>query len=282
MISIEKFGDINYGRFGNQLFQYSLAKILSLYHNCSFYLNPSESFLSFFDINKLTYNKIQSSINNYRYIEKDPFIFDSTIFNHKKIDIIGFFQNLDYYTNYLTEIKKELIPNKKQINKAFAYIKDHRSNKNKPITAIHVRRTDYSILKSKHGFLDYEYYKNILIQFNLLDSHIFILSDDIQTVKNEFSDLNLITNVTYVDMLDSCLDFYIMYLCNNQIIANSTFSWWASLLSDADNVYIPYNWIGNSHAANTAVSPQDINLYPLHWHKINIQTYNNSWRLLFQ
>lgn len=283
MISIKKFGNINYGRFGNQLFQYSLAKVLSLYHNCPFYINPSDSFLSFFDIKKLTYNQIKNTISNYDYIEKDPFIFDPKVFDYPKIDIIGFFQNLDYYKNYLSEIKKELVPNSNKLNEALTYIKKYtKNNKNKSTTSIHVRRTDYSILRSKHGFLNYNYYKNILIKSNLLDTNIFILSDDITMVKNEFNELSHNTNITYVDKLDPCLDFYIMYLCDNQIIANSTFSWWASLLSNASNVYIPYNWIGCSKSANTSLRPQDINLYPTNWKKINIEVYNDTWRLLFK
>jgi len=283
MITINNFNHIDYGRFGNQLFQYALAKVLSLYHGCEFYLKPSEHFLKFFDNNKLTYQEIKDNNKQYNYIEKDPYAFDSNIFKINNIDLLGFFQNLSYYTNYLEEICKELSPNNNIIKNTYNYMKTktkYNLNIDKSI-GIHVRRTDYTQLQNKHGFLDAKYYHNIIEENNLNDYSIFIVSDDIKVVESEFTNLFDRYDTYYIDDLDVYHDFYIMYLTRVNLISNSTFSWWSATLSDtnAKTIYAPFPWINCSEAANTMVPPKNINLYPHSWHKIDYSISN--WDKLF-
>lgn len=283
MITSQHFGHVDYGRFGNQLFQYSLCKVLSIYHDCFFYLNPSNHFLSFFDISKLTYKKLDKKINHYSYIEKDPYYFDKDIFSYPKIDILGFFQNLSYYQNYISDLQKELTPNLIIVKNTIEYIKSKSYNNfdlDKTI-CIHVRRTDYTQLQNKHGFLDAQYYFDILNQNNLLNYNIFIISDDIKYVKNEFSQIFNLDNLHYVDDLDVYHDYCIMYLSRINLLANSTYSWWSALLSDKNNkeVYAPYPWINQSEYANTKELSSNINLYPKYWKKVNYTL--KKWDKLF-
>jgi hypothetical protein len=86
MITVKNFGKRIYGRFGNEMFQYSLAKILAQLHNCEFRLNPTSSFLNFFDQEKLSYKPYDASYKTNSYIEKDPFGFDANVFNLFNID----------------------------------------------------------------------------------------------------------------------------------------------------------------------------------------------------
>lgn len=282
MISIKSFCGIDYGRFGNQLFQYSLAKILALYNDCKFYLDPSDHFLKFWNQKHLSYAPLNTiKIKTKPYIEQDPFVFDSHIFNINNIDLIGFFQNLSYYESYLSELNNELILNPHILRQSHTYISDHK--KNKSTTCIHVRRTDYVSLQKKHGFLNSNYYRYILQKFDLFNTDIFIISDDINKVKLEFSDMFPDScNVIFVNTLDDIQDFCIMYLCDHKIISNSTFSWWPSFLSKSPNVYAPFPWIMDSISANTKLSPVHINLYPNSWNKINYSDDNSKWKLLFK
>nr|MBP8192231.1 alpha-1,2-fucosyltransferase [Chitinophagales bacterium] len=65
---------------------------------------------------------------------------------------------------------------------------------------------------------------------------------------------NLISGKTTVE------DFYLMSLCKHNIIAKSTFSWWAAWLNvnPDKKVIIPKHW-------RTNVKTEDIDLSPSKW-----------------
>jgi hypothetical protein len=108
-----------------------------------------------------------------------------------------------------------------------------------------------------------DYYINAKseIEKNIIDPHYFIFSNDMDWVKEnlEFS------TVTYVEDnvgQNSWLDLYLMSKCKNNIIANSSFSWWSAWLNkNKDKIVICPSKFSNN----------DINsdVYPKSWHKIN-------------
>lgn len=285
MITISKFGHLDYGRFGNQLFQYSLAKILSVHNNCFFYLNPSNHFLNFFKTSDLSYKPLDKNCNISTYIEKDPFGFDPNLFMTCNVDLLGFFQNLSYFNNSLDILKTEFIPNPKKITQTIDYLKQHTKTYTIEFdrcVCIHMRRTDYTIFQHKYGFLSVSYYLHIIEKYIQNYDFIFIISDDPNRVKKELKGSLLSSNVYVLDSLDTYRDFYTMYLSRINLIANSTFSWWAAMLSSISNekdVYAPFPWINQSDKCNSSLNSQDINLYPESWKKINSNTIR--WNKLF-
>jgi hypothetical protein len=80
---------------------------------------------------------------------------------------------------------------------------------------------------------------------NLLQSpHFFVFSNDISWAKNN---LKIPFNCTYV--YEPCQfhdfsDMYLMSLCNHNIIANSTYSWWGAFLNSSNDkvVIAPKSW----------------------------------------
>jgi len=277
MISCSALGHRDYGRFGNQIFQYSLCKVLSIIHNQPFYLNPPDHFLNFFDREWLSFNRADVFDQN-KYIENNAYSFDSTIFKRKNIDLIGFFQNLSYYENYLSEIITELRPNPKILNQSYNYIVDNIGEQNIDNTiCVHVRRGDYKNLQNLYGYLDTNYFNYIIKSIE--PSYIFIISDEIDLVKHEFIDckeLKKHKKVIFIDNLDIYHEFYIMYLCRHGIISNSSFSWWSKVLSNYLNdkiIYIPKPWL------RASTNHENINLYPKNCKNINRS--NALWDNLF-
>lgn len=273
MISCSAFNDINYGRFGNQLFQYSLSKVLSIIHNSSFNLVYDGNFVKFFNKKELTASFSNTpNFSKYDYVEQDAFEFDPKILECTDINLIGFFQNLDYFSEYKKILVKELYPNQEYLNKAQEYIS--RFSSTDESVCMHIRRTDYTVLQHKHGFLNAEYYTNILD--NLEYNKVFVISDDINLVQQEFDKIGYNQDLIFVNELDAVLDFCIMYLCRLNIVPNSTFSWWPAYLSDTGNkkVYIIDKWINESNT-----SQEKINLYPEHW--IKVSQSEHKWKRLF-
>lgn len=118
--------------------------------------------------------------------------------------------------------------------------------------SIHVRRGDY--LNSKniniHGICNLEYYKEAINYINKYQNEItyFIFSDDSEWCKDNFTFLNS-NKLNFVTKNETNIDLFLMSNCKHNIIANSTFSWWAAWLNTNPNkiVIAPKIWfVGNS------------------------------------
>jgi glycosyltransferase involved in cell wall biosynthesis len=118
--------------------------------------------------------------------------------------------------------------------------------------AVHVRRGDYiSDQRSLefHGICGVDYYLEAVRTLN--DRHpgagltFFVFSDEPERARAEFKDLD---QVNYVDCgfggWQSYLELVLMSKCKHQIIANSSFSWWAAWLNDnpGKTVIAPRRW----------------------------------------
>ena len=85
--------------------------------------------------------------------------------------------------------------------------------------------------------LDKKYYfKSISTINNILKSNLvfFVFSDDINYCKNIFKENKLKNNFIYIDNNKNNFafrDMQLMSYCKHNILANSTFSWWASWLN---------------------------------------------------
>jgi hypothetical protein len=109
-------------------------------------------------------------------------------------------------------------------------------------TSIHVRRGDY-LHPNNHGHhpilpID-TYYGKAIEQFP--NEKFIIFSDDIQWCKQNFNLPGFIfaSEKDYVEL-------YMMSLCKNNIVANSSFSWWGAYLNENPNkkVIAPQQWFG--------------------------------------
>lgn len=168
--------------------------------------------------------------------------------------------NKDLYYSGSWQSEKYFVEYKKDISEIFKFKKELHS-KNKSIAeeiirsnsvSIHVRRGDYVNNKAYFRILGdvcgEEYYNRAikLIEQKSVENSYFIFSDDIDWVKENFSilDNKKVTFVNWNTGIESHVDMQLMSLCKHNIIANSTFSWWAAWLNSNENklVIAPRKW----------------------------------------
>ena len=121
---------------------------------------------------------------------------------------------------------------------------------NDNITMIHIRLGDYEKEHSL-GILPASYFEAAIkkVMFEDPETKLWIFSNDVNRAKQELK----VPHGAIVKWLDSehfnTLDsFRLMMMCNNKILANSTFSWWAAIMSKkTGNVYYPRPWFINAH-----------------------------------
>jgi hypothetical protein len=141
--------------------------------------------------------------------------------------------------------------------------------KNSISISIHVRRGDYvsdGFTQQFHGNCSLEYYSNAisLLASNNVDFTLIFFSDDCEWVKEQFK--NLTYSKMFIDHNDgenSWKDMLLMSSCTHNIIANSSFSWWAAWLNDnpKKTIIAPKNWY-----ADTKLNTDD--LIPPQWIRI--------------
>nr|MCR5673710.1 alpha-1,2-fucosyltransferase [Lachnospiraceae bacterium] len=102
--------------------------------------------------------------------------------------------------------------------------------------SIHVRRGDYLSAKYSDRFLslDRSYYEPAvnIVREHFSDPEFYIFSEDPEFVEKEFAWLDNKTIVNINNGDDSFRDMQLMSKCKANIIANSTFSQWASILNE--------------------------------------------------
>lgn len=126
--------------------------------------------------------------------------------------------------------------------------------------SLHVRRGDYLTLGA-HVLCDQAYYEAALRA--VLDGvegtpTVYVFSDDPGWAKEN---LPLPCNKVVVDFNGPGADFEdmrLMSLCRHNIIANSSFSWWAAWLNGdpAKRVAGPANWFGDPKLSNPDILPE--------------------------
>jgi hypothetical protein len=126
--------------------------------------------------------------------------------------------------------------------------------------SVHVRRGDYLQQGGFHE-LPLRYYFQGLSQLSRNDK-VYIFSDDIPWCRENFKQDYFREKITFIQMEDY-LSFELMRNCKKKVIANSTFSYWAALLSDSLVVVTPSEWLGDRPEKEG-----EMLYYPKDWIKI--------------
>lgn len=156
------------------------------------------------------------------------------------LKIKGYFQSYKYFQKYNEKILKDLNIEhlKSKIRDKYGDFSDY--------VSIHVRRGDYLGKSDYHHNLKLEYYKKAISNFPT-DQKYLIFSDDLEWCKNNFKFLK---NVEFSTTQEDWEDMILMSSCRDNIIANSSFSWWGAWLNDNEGkkVIAPKKWFGPKYS----------------------------------
>lgn len=260
------------GGLGNQMFQYAYAKAL----NQRGYETKID--ISAFEIYKLhggyqldKYNidlPISTKEENDKFykntfflkvlrrigldfsqrIKEKSLLFDKIFFEVDDVYVDGYFQCEKYFIDIRKIILKQFT-----INQEVSDYTKEIENKIKNFTnscSLHIRRGDFINSKniSIHGACDLEYYKNAMkyLKEKAGNLNFFVFSDDIEWVKENL----VLESAIYINSKYKRIpheDIYLMSLCVYNIIANSSFSWWAGWLNQNEKkiVIAPKKWFAD-------------------------------------
>ena len=268
---------------GNQLFQFAIAKNLSIKNNTSLYFDLSY-YKSEYVTDTVRKFKLNNFSINYKLLNTSPVLYyvkstklfpDRTLkpfFKYRKEEYFhfnkhvllessfctildGFWQSEKYFKENANLIRNELTF-KRITGETFKNYYKQIQNTKTPIS-IHIRRGDYvnhPEFSKTFGFVGTDYYERAisLIKSKFPDFRFFIFSDDHEWVKDNLnlSDCVFVENTGEDSDLD---DLQLMSTCKHHIIANSSFSWWAAWLNNEEDklVISPKNWYKNQPTWDT-------------------------------
>ena len=241
------------GGMGNLLFIVATCYALSKNNNSSliFYSNPwNDKRKNIIKYNMFKNFQLNSTTNrNYNITYNETNFFYDTIYLDSRINncIHGYFQSYKYFDSYKTEFIKMLHNPYSKTTESLIHQFKNNNNDNNTLTpvSIHVRRTDYLPLPHIHLNLDMKYYSNAISHFSTENSIFILFSDDVEFIQNEPLFQNLPHKII-IDNPDDEYCFWLMSACSHNIIANSSYSWWASYVnSNPDKLVIaPNRWFG--------------------------------------
>ncbi len=171
----------------------------------------------------------------------------------------GFYQSEKYFGHNRQLILDNITPTEGILT----YIRDHYKDllRLDNTVTIHVRRNDYVRNQAYHAVLPIDYYKNAINNFDI-KSNFIIFSDDIEWCKQNF---DFLENKYFIESEKDYIELFLMSMFNDNIIANSSFSWWGAWLNkNRDKKVIgPSTWFGPMYASwNTS------DIIPESWIKI--------------
>mgnify|MGYP001329314935 CR=1 FL=1 len=281
MIYIELMGGL-----GNQLFQIFCGIAYSFENKIAFKINNNKpdkvSPLDNISLRPTYWDNFLINLSKFTYINSLnlPIYREQVHFKHiiipyinQDFKLFGYYQSYKYFENEYEKIIK-LIELKERKQK----IKENYSNyfSNKTPISLHFRIGDYVKNLAMHPVLPIEYYiKSISFlkdKITELEKNNYILvfgelkdkekiEAHIKQINVEFPNLEIIICNYNIEDYEQML---LMSLCEHNIMANSSFSWWGAYFNNNSEKIVCYPSLWNGSTNETK------DLFPENWNKIII------------
>ena len=195
------------------------------------------------------------------YYEKRGYEYDSAVMGLSEGYLDGGWQSWKYFKDIEPDIKKVYRFENKLAGRNKQFENQIQSTNS---VAVHVRRGDYVKLQKIYGNIcTIEYYNKAIeiINQTIVSPVFYFFSNDMDWTRRNFGDRK---NYIYVEgnsETKGYIDMKLMSECQHQIIANSSFSWWAAYLnSNLDKkVICPDRWVNGK---------ETLDVYCLDWIKV--------------
>lgn len=278
------------GGLGNQLFQIFTCIAYSLREQRTFIFPYSETLKTGISRNTYWDSMLQSlkqytTLGHHTYTNqtiltfpayKEPMYTYNFIkpFTQDNILLYGYFQSYKYFIIEWEKIQSFVNFSHFQDDLQSRY-SDIFKNNNTSIVSMHFRLGDYLQSQDYHPIMPYEYYYNALCHVKnnrsnkIITCLYFCEQQDNDSVMNIINKLeNQIPSILFIKASDDLHDWEQMILmscCNDNIMANSTFSWWGAFLNKNKNPIIcyPEKWFGPKLSHNTR------DLFLINWQQIS-------------
>jgi hypothetical protein len=216
-----------------------------------------------FDIpkNVKSIREINFDIYEIKEVECDNEVF--CLDPNKNWDLRGWFHLYHYFDRFRAELMQVFKFKENIVKKSLENLQSIRSGDDTPLVSVHFRRGDYLQVSSLN--LDSNYYESAIKKiYDLLpDFKLLVFSDDIDWCKE-----NIVgDNVFYSEGNNNYVDMCMMSMCEHNIIANSTFSWWGAYLNKNPRkiVVCPEDYVGRS--SENFINK---NYYPKDWMSLSL------------
>lgn len=210
---------------------------------------------------------------SFQYVYKEPHFHYEAIpwkalpnSNEENVALAGYFQSHKYFDHHKKSIIKllKLKDKKEEVLKRFCDLTGMDESFFDECVSLHFRIGDYVNVQHVHPVLDLEYYKNSLDRLvqdtNRCDWKILyfyekqdqeLVDKNIKILKRKFKGLEF---VGIDHRMCDWEQMLAMTLCQHNIIANSTFSWWGAYLNEHEDciVYYPELWFNKNCDKNVS------------------------------
>lgn len=266
------------GGLGNQMFQYALARALAyngraVYLDCSGFDMQSDKDtkrvyeLGRFDIvlPKVSQSDVKKYCNKWQYflnyigrlinkdiskiiIEKDH-CYRGEIAECEDKFLIGYWQTEKYFGVVRKELLHDFSFDKQLLSSRNQRLRDEILADRKAV-AVHIRGGDYNFAGNVNiygNICNADYYKRAFIYIERIigEANYYLFTNDFvwanQLISYEGRQIKI---VDWNSEENGWVDMYLMSICKHNIIANSSFSWWAAWLNQnkEKTVIAPDRW----------------------------------------
>lgn len=256
------------GGLGNQMFQAAHAIAQGLKHNRpSVFLKKSSTSMQGRDASNYGDNIFRKltfvdDIQSFQKVKRGFWEYGEITPLDCNTCFEGYFQSGKNFLGFDDEIRDIFAPPEEFVSEAYHNFPEL---KKENTVSIHARFGDYLKYPHIHPSVSKSYLDRALEILGDFD-HLFLFSDDKEWLRKNFSGKNvsLIDDVDYKDM-------WIMSLCINNIISNSSFSWWGSFLNKNKNkrIIAPSIWFGPDGPRNYS------DIFQSDWTIVDVE-YNNG------
>ena len=259
------------GRLGNNLFQYALGRVLAEKHGVPFAMDgswfdaagwrqveclkrlpgPAAGKVAIVRPATLASRALRKATGRHHWEYRGQPVLKEATGDHSfdprflaapaDCLLFGYFQTPLYFKSLESALRAELSTHDLGLERGNEALADRLREPGS--VAVHVRRTDY-VSNPQLDHCGLGYYRNAMDRLRAAGGkRFFIFSDDPPSCVRDFTgpDVEVVAHAGNVSALH---DLHFMSLANHQIIANSSYSWWAAWLGEkpGQRVILPDLW----------------------------------------